>query len=85
MGIVQFFLVLLSCKPVKGFWTSVLDPTSATCDLVTGVRASYAHGAVSVLVDVVIGILIPLHLIYNLQMQLRVKIAAVAVLALGSL
>jgi hypothetical protein len=86
MGIANFFLVLFTCKPIHAFWTTAEDPTSGTChDISTQVAGSYVHGAVSLFVYVLLGIVLPAHLLYGLQMQTRVKLLAGFLLSLGSM
>jgi hypothetical protein len=53
--------------------------------MATQLNESYAHGAVILFVDIVLGIALPAHLLARLQMQSRMKIMAGFILSLGSL
>jgi hypothetical protein len=85
-GATEFFIVLFTCKPISAFWTTILDPTSGKCvGLNVQIAGSYSHGAVSLFVDILLGTLIPIHLLSSLQMQFRVKLSAGFLLSLGSM
>jgi len=86
MTIATFLFIALTCRPASYFWTSVIDPSGGSCiDFHIQIKGSYAHGAVMLFLDVMLGVVIPLHVLSGLQMPRRIKISAAALLSLGSL
>lgn len=48
-------------------------------------RIAYAQGTIILFLDILLGIIIPAHLLYDLRMDFRVKLSAGLLLGLGSL
>ncbi|KAJ5465291.1 uncharacterized protein N7458_000977 [Penicillium daleae] len=91
VGLIFWFILTLQCQPVSFFWTRVrleLDPTApvhGTClSLDTLLDMSYVYSATAALCDFTLGIL-PVFLVWNLQMNVRTKAALAGILALGGI
>lgn len=86
ISVVTFLFVILTCKPVSFFWENVINPFSGgTClGEEIQIRISYAHIGVMLFMDIVLGIVLPVHVLSGLKMQRRVKISAMLLLSLGS-
>ncbi|OAL50329.1 hypothetical protein IQ07DRAFT_679754 [Pyrenochaeta sp. DS3sAY3a] len=84
--IVAFAIILNTCKPIEFFWTQfTIPPVKGNCDgFVAQVKFGYAHGAIMLFLDLMLGLVIPIHLLSSLQMPSRVKISAGLLLSLGS-
>lgn len=83
------FLMIFQCHPISFFWTQNPDPTvpapvgSACIDRSIIESSTFAHGALSAAVDWTLGIL-PIFLVWNLNMTPRTKISVALILALGA-
>jgi hypothetical protein len=85
------FLMIFQCHPISYFWMSPPDPqpgytppAGESCvsrDIIAD--STYAHGALSAAVDWTLGIL-PIFLVWNLNMNPRTKISVALILALGA-
>jgi len=81
---IYFFIVLFQCSPVDYFW-NVYRGAHGTCINPTIVpNASIAHSVVSFSADWVLGLL-PIAMIWKLQMNRRTKWSLGAILAVGLL
>lgn len=79
-----FFLVLFQCSPVSFFWGQY-EGMKGTCINPAAVPdASIAHSVVSFTADWILGLL-PIVLIWDIQMNRRTKISIAAILSLGLL
>jgi hypothetical protein len=83
-SIYYFFLVVFQCQPVTYFWTQYLGVVGKCVNpkMITG--STYAHSAISALSDWTLGIL-PIFLVWDLNMNLRTKISVALILGLGAL
>jgi hypothetical protein len=80
------FWTIFLCTPVSYSWTNVAHPDAGSCkDYSTMESITYAHSAVMLMADVVLGLVLPIHLLMPLQMQLRLKITAGLTLGLASM
>jgi hypothetical protein len=81
-----FLLFVLQCRPTSLFWLRYGDsPPSGSClDAIVVSDAFYAYSAISCLTDWTYSIL-PIFLVWKLQMNKRVKISVVAILAAGAM
>ncbi|KAJ5519584.1 hypothetical protein N7463_000037 [Penicillium fimorum] len=89
VGLVFWFMLTLQCQPVEFFWQRVrpyTDPkanVSGTCmkldDIIT---IAYVYSITATLCDLTLGLL-PIALVWNLQMNLRTKAALAGILGLG--
>jgi hypothetical protein len=82
-----FFLVIFQCRPTNYFWNQY-NPIHAghgkciSTAVIGG--TTYAHSALSVVADWTLGIL-PIFLVWNLNMNPRTKVLVAVILALGAL
>lgn len=85
-----FFLFVLQCRPSKFFWEQ--HTPAALAGEITGncvdpqltVDTFYAYSAISCVGDWVLGIL-PVFIVWNLQMNTRTKISVACILAVGAM
>ncbi|KAJ2986282.1 hypothetical protein NUW58_g5102 [Xylaria curta] len=81
-GVVFFFVTLFQCNPVTFFWDK--DIKGGTC-IDSGIIAAltYLYSAFSVICDFTFAIL-PIFLIYALQIDRRTKLALIPILSIGA-
>ncbi|KAJ5669587.1 hypothetical protein N7462_010657 [Penicillium macrosclerotiorum] len=84
IGLMFWLILLLDCQPISYFWDRV-DPTaSGTClavDVLLGI--AYLYSCLTIICDFTLGIL-PIILVWNLQMNRRTKIAVGGILSMGA-
>jgi hypothetical protein len=78
-----FFLFVLQCRPSEYFWTRYTGGTGTCINPDTTVIATYVYSAISCAADWTLGI-IPVFLVWNLQMNPRTKLSVAMILALGA-
>ncbi|PSR79065.1 hypothetical protein BD289DRAFT_375944 [Coniella lustricola] len=85
-GLFFFLLFILQCRPTSHFWLRYGDnPPAGTCLDATVISDSfYAYSAISCWTDWTYSIL-PIFLVWNLQMNRRVKWSVVGILAAGAI
>jgi hypothetical protein len=83
-GVFYFFLFVLQCRPSAYFWTQYTGGKGSCIDPKITVDATYAYSAISCVVDWTLGI-IPVFLVWNLQMNPRTKISVAMILAVGAM
>ncbi|KAG0651037.1 hypothetical protein D0Z07_2499 [Hyphodiscus hymeniophilus] len=79
-----FFLIIFQCHPVSFFWQQYAGQKGSCINPAAVPDASIAHSAVSFTADWVLGLL-PIFLVYHLQMNLRTKVSVACILSLGLL
>ena len=84
-----FGLVIFQCRPIGYFWNQYWNkfgiPTRGQCVSPGVVEGStYTHSALSALADWTLGIL-PIFLVWDLNMNPRTKVSVALILALGAL
>ncbi|KAG5810166.1 hypothetical protein H9Q74_005346 [Fusarium xylarioides] len=81
-----FLLFVLQCRPTSLFWLRYTsNPPGGSClDASVVAKAFYAYSAISCLSDWTYSLL-PIALVYNLQMSKRTKISVVGILAAGAI
>lgn len=79
-----FFLFVLQCLPSSYFWTRFTGGSGTCIDPVITVNATYAYSAITCAVDWTLGLL-PISLVWDLQMTPRTKLSVAAILALGAM
>ncbi|KAF7558008.1 hypothetical protein G7Z17_g330 [Cylindrodendrum hubeiense] len=81
-----FLLFVLQCRPTSLFWLRYTsDPPEGSClDAKVVANAFYGYSAISCWTDWTFSIL-PIFLVWKLQMNLRVKISVVLILAAGAI
>ncbi|KAH7018203.1 uncharacterized protein B0I36DRAFT_276695 [Microdochium trichocladiopsis] len=79
-----FLLFVLQCRPTSLFWLRYgPDPPAGSClDPSIVPAAFYGYSAISCVVDWTFSIL-PIFLVWNLQMNFRMKVSVVLILAAG--
>lgn len=79
-GLVFFFVALFQCTPVSYFWTRAGEGSCLSIDVIIDVV--YAYSALSIITDFTFTLL-PVYLVWNLQMDKRVKFALIPILSMG--
>ncbi|KAJ4264395.1 hypothetical protein NW762_005593 [Fusarium torreyae] len=81
-----FLLFVLQCRPTSLFWLRYTnDPPNGSClDASVVSNAFYCYSAISCLTDWTYSIL-PIFLVWKLQMSMRMKISVVLILAAGAI
>ncbi|EXK25056.1 hypothetical protein FOMG_18261 [Fusarium oxysporum f. sp. melonis 26406] len=81
-----FLLFVLQCRPTSLFWLRyTADPPNGSCmDAQVVSNAFYGYSAISCLSDWTYSIL-PIFLVWKLQMSLRTKVSVVLILAAGAI
>ncbi|KAM0115571.1 hypothetical protein ACP6JC_007860 [Aspergillus fumigatus] len=83
VGLVFWFVLTLQCKPVSYFWNRLSPGAKGTClDVDTIIGIAYLYSVTATLCDFVLGLL-PISLVWKLQMTRKTKIALAAILSLG--
>lgn len=89
VGLIFWFILTLQCQPVAYFWQRVrleLDPTAnvhghcLNLDIV--IAMAYVYSVTATCCDFILGIL-PIFLVWNLQMNVRTKAALAGILGMG--
>ncbi|KAH8683351.1 hypothetical protein BGZ60DRAFT_217876 [Tricladium varicosporioides] len=83
-SIFYFFLIVFQCTPPTYFWTQYTGGKGTCLESHVIPDATYAHSAVSALVDWTLGIL-PIFLVWDLAMNPRTKIIVGVILGLGAI
>ncbi|RAK95321.1 pectinesterase precursor [Aspergillus ibericus CBS 121593] len=84
IGLMFWLVLLLDCRPVSYFWLRVDLTHSGTCQPVRVLLAiAYLYSGITIFCDLTLGIL-PMFLIWRLQMNDRTKIALGGILSLGA-
>ena len=85
-GAFFFLLFVLQCRPTSLFWERITaNPPEGHCiDAVIVSDCFYGYSAISCLTDWTFSLL-PILLVWNLQMSFRVKISVVCILAAGAM
>ncbi|KAI1484399.1 hypothetical protein F5X96DRAFT_457312 [Biscogniauxia mediterranea] len=82
-GIVFFFVTLFQCNPIPYFWLRYGGTVEGSCiDVGIIVALTYLYSAFSVICDFTFAIL-PIFLIWGLQMEKRTKVALIPILSMG--
>ncbi|KAE8382364.1 hypothetical protein BDV26DRAFT_288646 [Aspergillus bertholletiae] len=83
VGLLFFFVTLLECRPIHYVWDyGMMSPHCVSKDFLLDI--AYTHSVIAALCDLTLGIL-PLFMIWKLQMNRRAKISLGAILGLGCL
>lgn len=80
-----FFTTLYDCTPTSSFWTIAIDPKSGKCYKGRTIVVDLVHVAANLIADIGIGLVIPLHLLWNIALPPRAKFLTRAILALSSM
>lgn len=77
------FLAAFQCVPVQHFWERLSDPAGGSClseEIITG--TTYAAAGINCLADWILGLL-PIALVWSLELNGRTKASIAGILALG--
>jgi hypothetical protein len=77
-------LAIFQCHPISYFWTRFLGEPGTCIPATVFADMTYAHGAISTWSDWTLGIL-PIFLVWNLNMNPRTKISVALILGLGAM
>jgi cation-transporting ATPase 13A1 len=80
IGVTLSFMLMLQCTPVSYFWDRVSQKGS--CHPEMAIRMSYVYSVTSVICDFTLGLL-PVALVWNMQLNSKTKVAAVCILSMG--
>lgn len=80
-GLVFFLLIVFQCWPIRSLWDKTI--TGAKC-LPVSVAIGFTGAALSIVEDIII-LLLPLPVVWKLQMSTRKKIAVIFLISMGSL
>ncbi|KAL3424535.1 integral membrane protein [Phlyctema vagabunda] len=83
-SVVFFFLFVLQCRPSKYFWTRYTGGSGTCMNPKITVDATYVYSAISCWSDWTLAI-IPVFLVWNLQMNSRTKLVVAVILAMGAI
>jgi hypothetical protein len=83
-GAFYFFLFVLQCRPSAYFWTQYTGGEGSCIDPTITVNATYGYSAISCAADWTLAI-IPIFIIWNVQMNLRMKIVVTLILAMAAM
>lgn len=83
---IMFWLVmLLNCHPISYFWNYADPSKTGTCMSETNlVKVAYVYSCLTIVCDLTLGIL-PIFLVWKLQMSHRTKIAVGGILSMGAM
>ncbi len=78
------FILMFQCRPISYFWIRFIPGSPGSClPSKIVVDSNYAHSVLSATVDWTLGI-IPIFIVWNLNLNLRSKISVAVILALGA-
>lgn len=82
---IMFWLVLmLNCHPISYFWNYADPSATGTCMSANNlVKVAYVYSCLTIVSDLTLGIL-PIFLVWKLQMSYRTKIAVGGILSMGA-
>lgn len=84
ISIFEFFWILFPCEPVRKLWEG--PAVEGTCHVQdTWGISLLVHGGVLLVVDLILGIVIPAVVLRKLQMRLLLRISVGVTIAVGSL
>ncbi|RAL62929.1 hypothetical protein DID88_004770 [Monilinia fructigena] len=82
-GVFYFLVFIFQCQPSNYFWTKYTGGTGKCIDANVPVDAGYAYSAITCATDWILS-LIPIWVVWNLQMTPRDKISVAIILSLGA-
>lgn len=85
IGLLFWLVLLFDCHPISYFWNRVDPRNSGTClSVQILLDIAYLYSGLTIICDLALGIL-PIFLIWKLQMNRRTKIAVGGILSLGAM
>ncbi|ESZ98168.1 hypothetical protein SBOR_1437 [Sclerotinia borealis F-4128] len=82
-GLFYFLVFIFQCQPSNYFWTKYTDGTGKCIDSNIPVVAGYAYSAITCASDWILS-LIPIFVVWNLQMTPRDKMSVAIILSMGA-
>jgi hypothetical protein len=82
VSIAFFFVMALQCDPPNYFWEQLLGAKGKCIDINVVPDATIAHSIISALSDWVVGLL-PIALLWNVQLNRRTKVTVALLLSMG--
>lgn len=89
VGLIFWFILTLQCQPVSFFWQRIrleLDPLAAVhghcLSVDTVINMAYVYSVTATCCDFILGLL-PIFLVWNLQMNVRTKSALAGIMGMG--
>lgn len=79
-----FFLFIFQCIPSQYFWTRYTGGSGSCLDTSIVVAATYGYSAITCAGDIIFSIL-PVLLVWSLQMGRKEKVAVILILAMGAM
>ncbi|ORY19021.1 hypothetical protein BCR34DRAFT_472692 [Clohesyomyces aquaticus] len=79
-GIVFFLVTLLQCSPINYFWDRSRPGACINVEVIVGL--TFLYGAINAVCDLTFGML-PVFLVWNLNMSRNSKIALIPILSMG--
>ncbi|MCJ1330162.1 hypothetical protein MMC10_006845 [Thelotrema lepadinum] len=79
-GVVFFFVTIFQCTPVSFFWNRAQPGTCIDVHILEGL--TYLYSSINAINDFTFGLL-PVALIYNLQMDRKTKLLLIPILSMG--
>lgn len=79
-GVVFFFVTMFQCKPISFFWNKNQDGSCLNMDII--IALTYLYSACSVICDFTFALL-PIGIIWGLNINKRSKIALVPIMAMA--
>ncbi|KAF7959860.1 hypothetical protein EAE96_001464 [Botrytis aclada] len=83
-GIFYFLVFIFQCQPSNYFWTKYTNGTGKCIDANVPVIAGYAYSAITCATDWILS-LIPIWVVWNLQMTPRDKMSVAIILSMGAI
>jgi hypothetical protein len=84
IGLLFWLVLLLECKPISYFWNQVDGVSIGSCLPVhILLDIAYTYSSMTVMCDVTLGLL-PIFLVWHLQMNRRTKMAVGGILSMGA-
>jgi hypothetical protein len=81
-GLAFFFVTLFQCSPISFYWDK--DQSGRCLDINIIMALAFLYSAFSVITDFTFAIL-PAFVIWNLQLQIRAKVALIVLVTMGCL
>jgi hypothetical protein len=83
-SIAYVLVMTFQCHPIPYFWTRFLGGAGTCISATVIADMTYTHGAITTFSDWTLGIL-PIFLVWNLNMNPRTKVSVALILGLGAL
>lgn len=83
VGLVFWFMLTLQCQPVEYFWQRMSRPGEGSCMSIDSlIVIAWVYSIVATICDLILGLL-PVLLVWKLQMNVRTKFALAGILGMG--